>query len=263
MPDREPRSDPLSPRQNRLLAMLPREDFKRLRRHITLTALPLGRVLHESGAQMRHVYFPVSGLISLLYTLENGTTAALAVVGDDGCLGVAILLGGGTTPSRAVVQGAGYAYQVKSSIILNEFRHSGPLQDVLLRYVQARVTQVSQTAVCNRHHTIEQQLCRWLLLSLDRLSTNEIHMTQERISTMLGVQRTGVTQAVANLRESGLIKLRRGVITVFDRAKLQAHGCECYAAVKRETERLLSGGLDGAPAILARRPADSPRPSRR
>jgi len=248
-----------SPRENRLLAALPPEEFARLRPHMTLTALPLGKVLHESSAQMRHVYFPVSGLISLVYTLEDGATAELAVVGTDGCVGIAILLGGGTTPSRAVVQIPGHAYQVKSAAILDEFRRQGRLQLMLLRYIQARITQVSQTAVCNRHHTVEQQLCRWLLLSLDRVPANEIRMTQELISTMLGVRRTGITQAARTLERAGLIENRRGVITVSDRAKLEAHACECYAAIKRETDRLLRGGSDG-PHKAAPRTASSSRP---
>ena len=246
-----------SPRENRLLAALPPEEFARLRPHMTLTALPLGKVLHESSAQMRHVYFPVSGLISLVYTLEDGATAELAVVGSDGCLGIAILLGGGTTPNRAMVQIAGLAYQVPSAAILQEFRRQGRLQLLLLRYVQARITQVSQTAVCNRHHTVEQQLCRWLLLSLDRVPSNDIRMTQELISTMLGVRRTGITQAARTLEQAGLIENRRGVITVSDREKLEAHACECYAAIRRETDRLFHGGSEDTHAAVAPRTAGS------
>jgi CRP-like cAMP-binding protein len=227
---------------------------------MTLTALPLGRVLHESSARMRHVYFPVSGLISLVTTLEDGATAELAVVGSDGCLGIAILLGGGTTPSRAVVQIAGQAYQVPSAAMLEEFHRQGRLQFMLLRYIQARITQISQTAVCNRHHTVEQQLCRWLLLTLDRVPSNDVRMTQELISTMLGVRRTGVTQAARTLEQAGLIENRRGVITVTDRAKLEAHACECYAAIKRETDRLLCGGFDGLHAVVAPRAAGSTGP---
>jgi len=221
--------------------------------------LPLGRVLYESGLRMRHVYFPVSGLVSLLYTLDDGGSAELAVVGNDGCLGVAILLGGSTTPTRAVVQIAGYAYEVDSATVLKEFHRAGPVQSVLLRYVQARMTQVSQTAVCNRHHTVEQQLCRWLLLSLDRIPVNEIHMTQELISNMLGVRRTGITQAARNLQKAGLIEYRRGHIKVPERAKLEAHACECYAVVRKEMDRLLSPAFDHAHAVVPRRRGSSAR----
>jgi CRP-like cAMP-binding protein len=207
---------------------------------MTFTALPLGAVLYESGSQMRDCYFPVSGLVSLLHTLEDGGTAEIAVVGNDGCVGVAILLGGGTTPSRAVVQIAGYAYRVESEAVLAEFRRGGPAQHVLLRYIQSLMTQMSQAAVCNRHHSVEQQLCRWLLLSLDRVPSNRVDMTQELISNMLGVRRVGITEAARRLQAAGLIEYQRGHITVPDRAKLEAHACECYAAVKRETDRLQS-----------------------
>jgi CRP-like cAMP-binding protein len=176
----------------------------------------------------------------LLYTLEDGGTAEIAVVGNDGCVGVAILLGGGTTPSRAVVQIAGYAYRVESEAVLAEFRRGGPAQHVLLRYIQSLMTQMSQAAVCNRHHSVEQQLCRWLLLSLDRVPSNRVDMTQELISNMLGVRRVGITEAARRLQAAGLIEYQRGHITVPDRAKLEAHACECYAAVKRETDRLQS-----------------------
>ena len=258
--DRAKLLEPPSPRENRLLAALPAEDFARLRPHMKLTALPLGRVLHESSAQVRHLYFPVSGLVSLLYTLQDGATAELAVVGNDGCVGLAILLGGGTTPSRAVVQIAGHAYQVPSAAILEEFRRQGRLQSMLLRYIQARIAQVSQVAVCNRHHSVEQQLCRWLLLSLDRVPTSDIRVTHEQVSNMLGVRRTGITQAARTLARAGLIENRRGVIEVSDRAKLEAHACECYAAIKRETDRLFSSGSDGPHALVAPGTAGSSGP---
>jgi len=239
MAERARRFGPPSPKNNHLLAALPAADVARLQRSMMFTALPLGAVLYESGTQMRHCYFPVSGLVSLLYTLEDGGTAEIAVVGNDGCVGVAILLGGGTTPSRAVVQIAGHAYRIDSEAVLAEFRRGGPAEHVLLRYIQSLMTQMSQTAVCNRHHTVEQQLCRWLLLSLDRVPSNEIKMTQELISNMLGVRRVGITEAARKLQAAGLIEYRRGHITVPDRAKLEAHACECYAVVKRETDRLL------------------------
>ena len=239
MADRARRFGPPSPKDNYLLAALPTADAERLQRSMMFTALPLGAVLYESGTQMRDCYFPVSGLVSLLYTLEDGGTAEIAVVGNDGCVGVAILLGGGTTPSRAVVQIAGHAYRIDSEAVLAEFRRGGPAEHVLLRYIQSLMTQMSQTAVCNRHHTVEQQLCRWLLLSLDRVPSNEIKMTQELISNMLGVRRVGITEAARKLQAAGLIEYRRGHITVPDRAKLEAHACECYAVVKRETDRLL------------------------
>jgi CRP-like cAMP-binding protein len=205
---------------------------------MTFTPLPLGAVLYESSAPIRDVHFPVSGLVSLIYSLEDGGTAEIAVVGNDGCVGVAILLGGETTPSRAIVQIAGSAYRIASETVLAEFRRGGSTGHVLLRYIQSLMTQMAQTAVCNRHHTVEQQLCRWLLLSLDRVPSNRIDMTQDLISNMLGVRRAGITQAASRLQAAGLIEYRRGHITVPDRAKLEAHACECYAVVKRETDRL-------------------------
>jgi CRP-like cAMP-binding protein len=240
MPNSRTEFERYSPKQNHLLAALPAVDYERMDSQLTLVQLPLGEVLYESGSQLRNVYFPVSGVVSLVYTMHDGDTAEIAVVGNDGFVGVAILLGGGTTPSRAVVQIAGYAYQIASDTILDEFRRAGSMQLLLLRYVQALMTQMTQTAVCNRHHTVEQQLCRWLLLSLDRIASNEVSMTQELISNMLGVRREGVTVAARRLQEAGLIEYRRGNITVPDRTKLEAHGCECYAVVKEETDRLLS-----------------------
>jgi len=227
-----------SPSQNRLLAALTTADLEPLLPHITLTGLALGTVLYESGSEMDDMYFPISGVVSLLYVLADGHSTELAVVGNDGCVGIALVLGGQTTPSRAVVQIAGYAYRVRSSAILAEFRKGGRTARVLLRYIQALITQMVQTAVCNRHHTVEQQLCRWLLLSLDRVPSDTISMTQELISNMLGVRRSGVTEAARKLQAAGVIEYSRGQITVSDRAKLAAHACECYAVVKKETDRL-------------------------
>lgn len=234
---------PPSPRQNGLLAALPAADYERMLAHMKLVPLPIGKVLYESGSRLQHCYFPVSGVVSLLYTMQNGATAEVAVIGNEGCLGVAILLGGRSTPSQGVVQIAGAAYRIASATILDEFQRGGPLQLLLLRYVQALMTQMTQTAVCNRHHTVEQQLCRWLLLSLDRVPTDRVDMTQELISSMLGVRRSGVTQAARKLKEAGLIVYERGRIIIHDRAKLATHACECYAVVKKETDRLLGAPL--------------------
>ncbi len=234
------------PKQNRLLAALPEEDYERLRPYLSLALLPLGKALYEPGAPLRHMYFPVAGVVSLLQITRQGGTAEIAVVGNDGCFGVEILLSSGTAPSRAVVQVAGYAYQASAEPVLAEFHRGAALQAMLLRYVQALMTQISQTAVCNRYHTVEQQLCRWLLLSLDRIDSNQIRMTQQLISTMLGVRRSGVTAAAGRLQESGLIDYRRGHITVPDRRKLEAHVCECYAVIQEETRRLLTSASSGA-----------------
>lgn len=229
-----------SPRKNHLLAALPAADFERLLPYLRPAALPLGAVLYESGSPMHHCYFPVSGLVSVLQTLEDGHMAEIAVIGNDGCVGVAILLGTRTTPSRAVVQIAGHAYRIDSDVVFSEFSKGGPLQGVLLRYIQSLIAQTSQTAACNRHHSIEQQLCRWLLMSLDRVPSNKVSMTQELISNMLGVRRGGVTAAARKLQAEGLIVNSRGNITVPDRAKLEARACECYAVVKKETDRIFS-----------------------
>ena len=239
MPRRRAPAQSSFPRQNHLLAALPAADYERLLAQMELVPLPLGEVLYDSRSPLRHCYFPVSGLVSLLYTTQHGATAEVAVVGNEGCVGVAILLGGRTTPGVAVVQIAGAAHRIASDFIRDEFHLGGALQILLLRYIQALMTQMTQTAVCNRHHTVEQQLSRWLLLSLDRVPTDRVDMTHEQISNMLGVRRSGVTQAAKKLKEAGLIEYERGHILVRDRAMLEAHACECYAVVKKETDRLL------------------------
>ncbi len=230
----------ITPTRNRLLAALPAEVFDRLRPDLKLAPMPLGKVIYESGVELEHVYFPIpSCIVSMLYVMTDGSSAEIAVVGDEGMVGIALFMGGDTTPSRALVQSAGEAFQLKSDALKREFeRHTG-LQLLLLRYTQALITQMSQTAVCNRHHSVEQQLCRWLLLSLDRLSTNELTMTQELIANMLGVRREGVTEAAGKLQAQGLISYSRGRITVLDRPGLEAQVCECYAVVKKEYDRLL------------------------
>ena len=225
--------------QNLLLAALPAADYERLAPHLEPAALPLGWALYESGDRQAHVYFPTEGIVSLLYVMENGASAEIAVTGNEGLIGVSLFMGGGSTPSRAIVQSAGHAYRLGAEIVKREFELGGTLQHLLLRYTQALITQMAQTAVCNRHHTVEQQLCRWLLLSLDRLSSNEIHMTQELIANMLGVRREGVTEAAGRLQEAGLIRYQRGQIAVLDRPGLERRVCECYAVVKRECDRLL------------------------
>jgi CRP-like cAMP-binding protein len=223
---------------NRLLATLPAGDFARLEPHLELVALPLGWAVYESGAVQGYVYFPTSAIVSLLYLLENGASAEIAVVGNDGVVGIALFMGGETTPSRAVVQSAGEGYRLAARVLKQEFDRGGALQHMLLRYTQALITQMAQTAVCNRHHSVDQQLCRWLLLSLDRLASNELVMTQELIANMLGVRREGVTVAAGSLQAAGVIRYSRGRITVLDRPKLEARACECYEVVRRETERL-------------------------
>lgn len=230
---------PNDPLQNHLLRVLPREERGRLLPHLQLIAMPLGHVLYESGARMRHVYFPTTCIVSLLYVMEDGASAEIAVVGNEGIVGVALFMGGETTPSRALVQSAGYAYQLPGQILKDEFHRAMGLQNVLLRYSQALLTQMAQTAVCNRHHSVDQQLCRWLLLSLDRLPSNKLTMTQELIANMLGVRREGVTEAAGKLQADGMIKYSRGRITVLDKPRLEANCCECYGVVKKEFDRLL------------------------
>jgi CRP-like cAMP-binding protein len=231
------------PRQNLLLAALPSDDYKRLLPSLEPIPISLGDVIYESGAQMRSVFFPTTSIVSLLYVMEDGASAEIAVVGREGIVGVSLFMGGETTPSRAVVQSAGQAYRLKGQRLKDEFNRSGPMQHLLLRYTQSLLTQMAQTAVCNRHHSLDQQLCRWLLLSLDRLGSNELIMTQELIANMLGVRREGVTEAAGNLQRAGLIEYRRGRITVLDRPGLEARSCECYAVVKTECDRLLPDSM--------------------
>jgi len=228
-----------TPKQNHLLATLPTADYERLLPHLELVPLPLGWAIYEAGVHPGHVYFPTTAIVSLLYVLENGSSAEIAITGNDGLVGIALFMGGESTPSRAVVQSEGHGYRLKAAMLKSEFKQGGPLQYLALRYTQALITQMSQTAVCNRHHSVEQQLCRWLLLSLDRLPGNELAMTQELIANMLGVRREGVTEAAGKLQEDGVIQYSRGRITVLDRPKLELRVCECYGVVRRETERLL------------------------
>jgi CRP-like cAMP-binding protein len=230
----------LPPAANLLLAALPPDDFNRLAPHLESIPMPLGWSLYESGGKLRHVYFPTAGIVSLVTVMENGDAAEIALTGNEGVVGISLFMGGGTTPSRAVVQTAGHAYRFPARILKREFQGGGELQHALLRYTQALITQMSQTAVCNRHHAIDQQLCRRLLLILDRVPTNEIVMTQELMANLMGVRREGVTEAAKHLQEAGLIQYRRGRITVLDRPGLEQRVCECYAVVKRETDRLLS-----------------------
>jgi CRP-like cAMP-binding protein len=230
-----------TPKQNRLLAALPEQDFMALQPKLQLVRFPLGTSLYESGGSLSHVYFPASGIISLLYVTQNGDSAELAVVGCEGMIGVSLFMGGETTPNRAVVQAACDAYRLPSQALKTKFAEGGQFQLLMLKFTQALITQVSQTAVCNLHHTVEQQLCRWLLLSLDRLPGDKIQMTQELIANMLGVRRQGVTEAARKLENRGIIEYARGLITVIDRRALRDRCCECYEVVKRETDRLLPG----------------------
>lgn len=230
---------PFSPRQNHLLQVLPEDIQHRVFPQLEMVTLSLGQILYESGSALRHVYFPADSIISLLYVLKDGASAEIAVVGNEGVVGVALFMGGETTPNRAVVQSGGTAYRLKGQVLKEEFGQSGALQHLFLRYTQSLLTQMAQTAVCNRHHTLEQQLCRWLLMSLDRLPSDKLTMTQELISNMLGVRREGVTVAAGKLQSLGVIQYCRGIITVLDRPKLENICCECYRVVKTETDRLL------------------------
>ena len=232
-------SAPHLPRNNRLLAALPAADYERLLPNLEHVSLELGKVIYESGCQQNYVYFPTSGIVSLLFVMENGSSAEIAVVGNEGLVGISLFMGGESTPSRAIVQSAGQGYGLKAVALKTEFVRGGEMQHLLLRYTQALITQMTQTAACNRHHSVEQQLCRWLLLSLDRLPSNELIMTQDLIANMLGVRREGVTEAARHLQAAGMIDYSRGKITVLDRQQLEARVCECYAVVKREYGRLL------------------------
>ena len=233
------------PKTNQLLAALPDADWQRWLPQLERVELPLGQVLYEAGTTLEHAYFPVSAIVSLLYVMQNGASAEIAVVGYEGLVGISLFMGGESTPSRAVVQSAGVGYRFEAQQIKAEFGQAGPVMHVLLRYTQALITQMAQTAVCNRHHSLDQQLCRWLLLSLDRLDGDELLMTQELIANMLGVRREGVTEGALKLQEAGLIKYSRGRIRVLNRRGLESRTCECYAVVKKEYDRLL-------PALAAR-----------
>jgi CRP-like cAMP-binding protein len=232
-------ASPPDPCQNQILGVLPEPERQRLLAHLEYVPMPLGGVLYESGDTPRHIYFPTDCIVSLLYVLADGASAEIAMVGREGAIGVALFMGGETTPSRAVVQSAGSAFRLSGKVLKEEFSRHGHLLHALLRYTQALITQMAQTAVCNRHHSVDQQLCRWLLLSLDRLSGNQVKITQELIANMLGVRREGVTEAAGKLQKQGVIRYSRGQITVLDRARLEQLSCECYAVVKRETDRLL------------------------
>jgi len=227
------------PNQNFLLAALLDAEFDRLAPHLELIPMKLGEVLYESGGKLQHAYFPTTSIVSLHYVLENGGSSEIAGVGNEGVLGISLFMGGNTTPSRAVVQTGGYGYRLKAHVLIEEFNRAGSVMRLLLRYTQALLTQMSQTAVCNRHHSVDQQLCRWLLLTLDRMPGNELTMTQELIASMLGVRREGVTEAAGKLQSAGYISYRRGHITVVDRAGLEKNVCECYGVVKKEFARLL------------------------
>jgi len=240
-------SAPHTPQGNHLLAALPPAERERLYPHLRLMKMPLGKALYESGDALTHVFFPVDCIVSLLYVLESGASAEISVVGNEGLIGVALFMGGETTPSRAIVQSAGHAYRLGGPQLKDEFHRNGALQLLLLRYTQSLITQMAQTAVCNRHHSVDQQLCRWLLLSLDRLASNELVMTQELIANMLGVRREGVTEAAGKLQKLGVIRYSRGHITVLDRPKLEQLCCECYSAVKRESDRIEA--MAGFPAV--------------
>ena len=227
------------PKHNLLLAALPDAEYQRWLPHLESVAMPLGQVLHESGKTLAHVYFPTNAIVSLLYVMQNGSSAEIAVVGREGVVGISLFMGGQSTPSRAVVQSAGHGFRLEAALMKEEFDRNGDVLHLLLRYTQALITQMAQTAVCNRHHSLDQQLCRWLLLSMDRLEGSELVMTQELIANMLGVRREGVTEAATKLQRAGLIKYARGHITVVNRPGLEQRTCECYRVVKQEYDRLL------------------------
>jgi CRP-like cAMP-binding protein len=232
-----------NPNQNHLLAALPTAEYEHLESHLELVSMPIGKMLYEPNEQLQFAYFPTTCIVSLHYVMESGASAETASVGNEGMVGVSLFMGGNTTSSSAVVQTAGFAYRIERRLLKQEFDHANALQKLLLRYTQALMTQMTQTSVCNRHHSIEQQLCRWLLLTLDRLSTNDLIMTQELVASMLGVRREGITEAAGNLQRAGYINYRRGHISIINRNGLEAHTCECYAIVKKEMNRLLSDKL--------------------
>src|SRR6202162_2814926 len=231
-------------RPNRLLSALPEGELARWLPQLEAIEMPLGQVIYEPGNRLAHVYFPTTAIVSLLYVMENGASAEVAVVVNDGIVGISLFMGGESTPSRGVVQSAGQGYRLRANLMMQEFNRAGPVLHLLLRYTQALITQMAQTAVCNRHHSLDQQLCRWLLLSLDRLPSTELAMTQELIANMLGVRREGVTEAAGQLHRAGLIRYRRGHISVLDRGGLERRTCECYAVVKKEYDRLLPRGVE-------------------
>jgi CRP-like cAMP-binding protein len=235
---------PHSPKQNHLLSALRFRAYEHVLSNLELVPLPIGWPVYEADGKQSYVYFPTNSIVSLLNVMENGSSTEIAVVGNDGLVGVALFMGGDSTPSRAVVQSAGYAYRLRASVLKAEFEQGGDVQRMLMRYAQSLLTQMAQTAACNRHHTVDQQLCRWLLLSLDRLDGNQLVMTQELIANMLGVRREGVTEAAGKLQADGMIYYSRGKITVIDRPRLEARACECYSVVKRESDRLLSQGAE-------------------
>lgn len=248
-------AQPPKPQINHLLAALPAEVHARLLPNLELVTLPLGKVLYESGDTLCHVYFPIDCVVSLLYVMENGSSTEISVVGSEGIIGIALFMGGESTPSRAIIQSGGYAYRLLAQKFKDEFNRHSEMLMLLLRYTQSLITQMAQTAVCNRHHSIDQQLCRWLLLSLDRLPTNRLTMTQELIANMLGVRREGVTEAAGKLQKLGVIEYSRGQITVLNRPRLEQLSCECYAVVKKETDRLMSRPLT---LLASMRPAALP-----
>jgi CRP-like cAMP-binding protein len=241
--------DDPTPRRNQILAALPPADYQRLLPHLELVEMALGHSLYESGGHLQYVYFPIEGIVSLLYVTQNGSSAELAVVGSEGMIGVSLFMGGETTPNRAVVQSACKAYRLPASVLKAHFAEGGAVQLILLKFTQALITQISQTAVCNLHHSVDEQLCRWLLLSLDRLTNNQLQMTQELIANMLGVRRQGVTESAGKLEREGLIRYSRGLITVLDRAGLEKRACECYSVVRVETARLLPQIRERVPAL--------------
>ena len=233
-------SSPHSPNQNHLLAALPTAEFEPLVAHLELVAMPLGEILYEPGGHMQHAYFPTTAIVSLHYVMETGASAETAGVGNEGVVGISLFMGGETTPSSAVVHTAGHAYRLEGRLLKREFNRAGLMQQLLLRYTQALITQMTQTAACNRHHSVEQQLCRWLLLTLDRSPSRELIMTQDLVASMLGVRREGITEAAGKLQRAGLISYRRGHIKLLERSGLESRACECYAVVKKELNRLLS-----------------------
>ena len=249
---------PQSPNQNHLLAALPTAGFERIAPHLELVAMPLGEVLYESSGQLQHAYFPTTAIVSMHYVMENGASSEIAEVGNEGVLGISLFMGGNTTPSRAAVQTAGHGYQLKTRLLMEEFNRGGVMQRLLLRYAQALITQVSQTAVCNRHHLVEQQLCRWLLRTLDCVPSNELTVTQEMIANMLGVRRESITEAAGRLQQAGFIRYRRGHITVLDRSGLASRACECYAAIKNEYDRLFVKGWNRQTILSASHTSPSP-----